>query len=136
MPVLCAIGVTFHVASVERSYRLLIVDDDAAVDRRLYSRLLTRLVPDVFDIVQTCDGATGLAALRTHRPDCVLLDFDLPDMTGFEFLDDAASGGDLPCAVVLIAGQGSEAIAVDAMKLGVQDYLARTRKPRAACGAR
>ena len=49
-----------------------------------------------------------------------MLDFDLPDMTGLEFLSDAAAGGDLPCAVVLDTGQGNEAIAVEAMKLGAR----------------
>ena len=49
--------------SVERSYRLLVVDDDE-IDRRLYGRLLTRQTPGLFEIVQTADGATGLAALR------------------------------------------------------------------------
>ena len=72
-------------ASAERSYRLLIVDDDE-VDRRLYSRLLTRQEPGAFEIEQTSDGVTGLAALRAQTPDCVLLDFNLPDMTGLEFL--------------------------------------------------
>ena len=71
------------------------------------------------------DGVTGLAALRTQKPDCVLLDFNLPDMTGLEFLVDAAGAGELPCAIVLVAGQGSEAIAVEAMKLGIQDYLVK-----------
>ena len=79
-------------ASAERSYRLLIVDDDE-VDRRLYRRLLTRQVPGAFEIQQVSDGVTGLAALRAHKPDCVLLDFNLPDMTGLEFLGDAAAAG-------------------------------------------
>ena len=107
-----------------RSYRLLIVDDDA-VDRRLYSKLLVQLGPDTCEIQQAVDGAAGLAALRTHKFDCVLLDFKLPDMTGLEFLTVAAVDGELPCAVVLITGQGNESIAVQAMKRGVRDYLVK-----------
>jgi signal transduction histidine kinase len=107
-----------------RSYRLLIVDDDA-VDRRLYSKLLVQLGPDTCEIQQAVDGAAGLAALRAHKFDCVLLDFKLPDMTGLEFLSIAAIDGELPCAVVLITGQGNESIAVQAMKRGVRDYLVK-----------
>jgi signal transduction histidine kinase len=55
----------------------------------------------------------------------VLLDFRLPDMTGLQFLADAAVDGELPCGVVLVTGQGSETIAVEAMKRGVQDYLVK-----------
>ena len=103
-----------------RSYRLLIVDDDA-VDRRLYSKLLVQLGPDTCEIQQAVDGAAGLTALRAHKFDCVLLDFKLPDMTGLEFLTVAAIDGELPCAIVLITGQGNESIAVQAMKRGVRD---------------
>ena len=107
-----------------RDYRLLIVDDDA-VDRRLYGRLLAQLGPDTCHIEQASDGASGLAALRAGKFDCVLLDFKLPDMTGLEFLTAAVVDGELPCAVVLITGQGNEAIAVQAMKRGVRDYLVK-----------
>jgi signal transduction histidine kinase/HPt (histidine-containing phosphotransfer) domain-containing protein len=78
-------------------------------------------------IIEVCDAKTALAALRSHKFDCVLLDFKLPDMTGLEFLAAAAAEGELPCAVVLITGQGDESIAVEAMKLGAQDYLAKDK---------
>jgi signal transduction histidine kinase len=107
-----------------RDYRLLIVDDDA-VDRRLYGKLLAQLGPDTCNVEQAADGAAGLAALRASKFDCVLLDFRLPDMTGLEFLTAAAANDELPCAVVLITGQGNEAIAVEAMKRGVRDYLVK-----------
>jgi CheY-like chemotaxis protein len=57
----------------------------------------------------------------------VLLDFDLPDMTGFEFLTAACIDGQLPCAVVLLTGQDDEAIATEAAKRGVHGYLATDR---------
>jgi signal transduction histidine kinase len=111
-------------ANAERTYRLLIVDDDET-DRRLYGWLLARQAPGAFEIEQAQDGATGIAALRDRKFDCLLLDFSLPDVTGLEFLAEAVIDGDLPCAVVLITGHGNEAIAVEAMKLGVQDYLVK-----------
>jgi signal transduction histidine kinase len=108
----------------ERTYRLLIVDDDET-DRRLYGWLLARQAPGAFEIEQARDGASGIAALRAGKFDCLLLDFSLPDVTGLEFLVEAVVEGELPCAVVLITGHGNEAIAVEAMKLGVQDYLVK-----------
>ncbi len=108
----------------DREYRLLIVDDDET-DRRLYGWLLARQAPGQFQIHHAADGAAGIAALRADVFDCVLLDFSLPDVTGLEFLADAVVNGALPAAFVLITGHGNEAIAVDAMKLGVQDYLVK-----------
>ena len=109
----------------ERTYRLLIVDDDET-DRRLYGWLLARQAPGAFEIETAQDGAAGIAVrCRTREFDCLLLDFSLLDVTGLEFLAEAVEDGELPCAVVLITGHGNEAIAVEAMKLGVQDYLVK-----------
>jgi signal transduction histidine kinase len=105
-------------------YRLLIVDDDP-VDRRSIAGSLEQVAPGACHIQQAAYGAAGLAALRVDQFDCVFLDFSLPDMTGFEFLTAAAVDGQPPCAVVLVTGHGNEAIAVEAMKRGVQDYLVK-----------
>src|SRR5580698_2456357 len=113
-------------ADAARDYHLLIVDDDA-IDRRQYSNLLMRHGHGACEIRQAESGVAGLRALRDENPDCLLLDFSLPDMTGLEFLAGAAAAGELPCAVVLITGQGNEAIAVEAMKQGVQDYLVKNQ---------
>ncbi len=107
-----------------RIYDLLIVDDDA-VDRQHYGKLLRQHAPDACEICEAEDGAAGLKALAARTPDCVVLDYRLPDMTGLEFLADAAIDGELPCAVVVLTGQGDTTIAVEAMKHGVQDYLSK-----------
>ena len=111
-------------ANPMRGYRFLIVDDDA-VDRRLYSRLLSQLGPQPCHIEEAADGASALELLREGVFDCVLLDFVLPGMTGLEFLTLAAVDGEPPCAVVLVTGQGNEVTAVEAMKRGAQDYLVK-----------
>jgi DNA-binding NtrC family response regulator len=105
-------------------HRLLIVEDDD-FDRRRYIKLLHK--QDLFDceVLVAAEGVTGLALLRSEMPDCVLLDYSLPDMTGLEFLADAMQDGELPCAVVLVTGHGNEMIAVEAMKRGVRDYLVK-----------
>jgi len=105
-------------------YRILVVEDDE-VDRQYYRTVLARRAPGACEFQPSPDGEAGLAALRAFRPDCVLLDFHLPDMTGLEFLTRAAVDGALPCAFVLITGQGNEAIAVEAMHRGAQDYLVK-----------
>lgn len=66
-------------------------------------------------------GELALQRVLTNPPDCVLLDYGLPDMTGLEWLDRARPG----CAVVMLTGLGDEAVAVAAMKAGAQDYLVK-----------
>ena len=107
-----------------RVRRLLIVDDDET-DRRLYRRLLARRTQNAFEVEAAVDGAAGIAALRAREFDCLLLDFSLPDGTGLEFLAAAAVDDELPCAVVLITGNSNAAIAVEAMKRGVEAYLVK-----------
>jgi CheY-like chemotaxis protein len=107
-----------------RIYRLLIVDEDVE-DRRVYSNLLAKLGSGACHIRQALGGAAGLQELCAGPFDCVLLDSNLSDMTWPDFLAAAKVDGELPCAVVLVTGQDDEAVAVEAMKLGVHDCLAK-----------
>jgi CheY-like chemotaxis protein len=67
-----------------RRKRLLVVEDNAA-ERLGVTELLAH---DDIDIETAASGAEALAALRYAPPDCVVLDLKLPDMTGFEVLDE------------------------------------------------
>jgi len=83
-----------------------------------------------FSITEASTGVEGLALCRSIGPDCVLLDYKLPDMTGLEFLDQLGerSSADAPAhAVVMLTGLISERIAVDALQAGAQDYLVKDR---------
>jgi CheY-like chemotaxis protein len=66
-----------------RRKRLLIVEDNPA-EQMSITELLAH---DDIEIVTTASGAAALEALREQPCDCVVLDLRLPDMTGFEVLD-------------------------------------------------
>lgn len=109
--------------------RVLIVDDTPE-DRVAYKRLLQgaqRAIAAIeFEIIEADSATEGLEKVRTWAPDCVLLDYRLPDMTGIEFLGELASqAGHGGLAVVMLTGQGDEMVARDAMKCGAQDYLVK-----------
>jgi two-component system, sensor histidine kinase and response regulator len=110
--------------------RVLIVDDTPE-DRVAYRRLLqarpNRLASGLDFEVSEADSATdGLEKVRTWAPDCVLLDYRLPDMSGIEFLGElAGEAGQGGLAVVMLTGQGDEMVARDAIKCGAQDYLVK-----------
>ncbi len=80
---------------------VLIVDDHAQF--RGQARAL--LEADGFVVVgEAADGASGLEAARSLRPDLVLLDIGLPDMDGFEVARALAAGGS-PSRVVLTSSR-------------------------------
>ena len=98
---------------------ILVVDDSQQVTDFLARGLLPVLG---YQTLVAHNGKRALELIKARRPDLMLLDFQLSDTTGLEVLRQLASEGHrIP--TVLITAEGSERIAVDAFRLGVQDYL-------------
>lgn len=109
-----------------QSTRTILVVDDSPEDRELYRRYLLRDRTYHYNVLEASLGRQGLELWQQHQPDAVLLDYRLPDLNGLEFLarlQALLQQSELPAIVV--TGQGSEAIAVQAMKAGAQDYLVK-----------
>jgi len=101
--------------------RLLIVDDDD-VDRERIHRYINKFKIPVI----TLDASNGAEALQTileDKVDLVLLDYQLGDMTGAEVLGELQKHNKSPIPTVMITGMGDESTAIEAMRLGVLDYL-------------
>jgi DNA-binding NarL/FixJ family response regulator len=76
---------------------LLIVDDNA----RFRTRARQTLEAEGYVVVAEAeDGASALAAARRHRPDVVLLDIGLPDMSGLEVAEQLTREPDAPAVVL------------------------------------
>jgi signal transduction histidine kinase/DNA-binding NarL/FixJ family response regulator len=106
--------------------RTLLIVDDCAEDRKVYRRYLAKDPHQSYEIREANCAENGLALYQECRSDVVLLDFCLPDMTGLEFLEHLQQQRlDFPLPVIMLTGQGDEAIAVQAMKRGAQDYLVK-----------
>lgn len=104
----------------------LLVEDDV-VDRELVRRALSAFPSEVI-VHEAKDGETGLSMLNDHSVDCILLDYQLPDLNGIEFLDALHSRRTHPnVPIVMLTGMGSEHVAVEAMKRGVLDYLPKQK---------
>jgi len=82
--------------------RVLVVDDNADSVEMLEAVLEM----EGFEVVSACDGAGALAAIARHRPDVVLLDVGLPDMSGYEVAARARDGGMLGAHTLLVALTG------------------------------
>jgi two-component system nitrogen regulation response regulator GlnG len=97
---------------------LLIVDDEPAI--LLAFRRAFR--GDGMEVLTAETAAEGLDLAAARRPDVVVLDVHLPDLSGLEMLR-RLRGRDARCLVVFISGRGDADDAIEAMKLGAFDYL-------------
>ena len=107
------------------SPKILIVDDSES-DRLSYVRYLESDKENSYHIIEAETLEEGLELWRSQQPDIVLLDINLPDGDGLEFLEaigTAQAINKLP--VIMLTGEGDELVAVRAMKLGAADYLAK-----------
>jgi signal transduction histidine kinase len=102
------------------SLRLLVVDDDE-VDRMAVVRNLGSAGMPA-DFTEAEDLKTALETIRDDPPDCVFLDFNLPDGTALDMLREVRGAG-VRVPIVILTGQGDEQLAVDLMKAGASDYL-------------
>jgi PAS domain S-box-containing protein len=108
-----------------RTCRVLIIDDDRA-DREIYKHYLKRSTTFQFEFVECDTAGGGIEECRGRPPDCILVDFNLPDMTGLEVLDRLRGENNcVPCAVIMLTAFGTEELAVTAMKRGAMDYLSK-----------
>jgi len=111
---------------MSQQQRTILIVDDSPEDRELYRRYLLRDREYSYNILEATLGQQGLELWQQHQLDAILLDYRLPDLDGLEFLAQLQPSTQQPClAVIVVTGQGNEAIAVQAMKAGAQDYLVK-----------
>lgn len=103
--------------------RVLIVDDSPE-DRATFKRFLSRedTAEYLFSEAENLAEARQRAAM--DEPQCVLMDFNLPDGTGLTLLHELMSShGRNAFGVVMLTGSGDTPVAVEALKSGAHDYV-------------
>lgn len=102
----------------------LLVVDDSRVDRRLVGGLLQKT--GEYEVVYAENGKDALQRLELDIPDAVLTDLHMPEMNGLELVQ--AIKSDYPLIpVLLMTAQGSEELAVEALRLGAASYVTKRR---------
>ena len=104
----------------------VLVVDDSQADYDTYERYLSRDPERLFAIARAETAAEGLERYDALRPDCVLLDYQLPDDDGLTVLREIGERTPLrPLPVLMLTGQGSESVAAAAIRHGAVDYLVK-----------
>ena len=102
----------------ETDGKIFVVDDDAAVRDAL------SVIFDMegYGVRVFADGDQFLAALKSEKPACVLLDVHMPGKSGLDILK-SMDVGTFPAPVFIISGQGDIPMAVSAIKAGASDFI-------------
>lgn len=104
--------------------RILIIDDDAQIRMVLSDRLEA----NGYHVIQAKDGAEGLKKTEVENPDVILLDLQMPGMSGLQVLQKLHKRI-LHIPVIMLTAHGTIESAVEAMKKGAFDFLPKPCKP-------
>jgi signal transduction histidine kinase len=105
--------------------KVLLIEDNMG-DARLLELMLEEANTSSYDVAHATRLGDALALLQDGRPDVMLLDLGLPDAQGLDTVRRArAVAGEVP--LIVLTGVDDEAMAVQALQEGAQDYLAKGR---------
>lgn len=104
---------------MNKTFHILILEDSLE-DGMTYERYLKQEFGDHITIKIIDKGKPALAYLSENAVDCILIDFQLPDMTGLDFVEEIKNKS---IAFIMITGEGNETIAVKALTSGAHDYI-------------
>lgn len=107
-------------APVGRRARVLVVDDEQIVR----DVLLVTLAGTGYEVESAPDGARAIELLRTASFDLLITDVRMPGIDGLTVVREARRRSST-MAIVIITGASSEAIAIEAINLGVNGYLTK-----------
>ncbi|MBD2436628.1 hybrid sensor histidine kinase/response regulator [Nostoc sp. FACHB-110] len=109
---------------MEETLRILVVDDDD-VDRMAVRRALAQAGVKM-ELSEAGNGNEALLAVQHTTYDCIFLDYRLPDQDGLTLIN-RLRASEIKVPLVVLTSQGDEQIAVELMKAGATDYLAKSR---------
>jgi two-component system, OmpR family, KDP operon response regulator KdpE len=99
--------------------RILVVDDEAQIRRVMKSMLVTQ----GYEVADSLSGEDALERIHTEKYDLVLLDINLPGITGVETCREIRTGSDVP--IIMMTVRNSERDKVEALDAGADDYVTK-----------
>ena len=108
-----------------KTYTILTVDDER--NFRSGMRRLFHVMRDedtTFTVLEASGGEKAMEILTAENVDCVLMDYQMPGGNGIEWLQRMLEVKN-HVAIIMVTGHGNEQVAVEAMKMGAVDYLAK-----------
>ena len=104
--------------------RILIVDDESSI-RDVLGQYLA---DEGFEVVQAGDGVTAVERARSDSPALIVLDLNLPELSGVEAFRQIRAESDVP--VIMLTARVNEVDRVVGLELGADDYIGKPFSPR------
>lgn len=104
--------------------RILIIDDELQIRKLLNISLSARQ----FKVLEAINGREAISFTGTLKPDAVILDLGLPDISGLEVLREIRTFSDVP--VIILSVQDDSEVIVKALDIGADDYVTKPFEPK------
>jgi CheY-like chemotaxis protein len=114
-----------HIESLVRSTRVLVVDDDYYMRKVIRSLLQASGIKNLYE---AANGLEGIEAIVTLNPDVVILDWNMPDINGAEFMRIVRSPLTFPLPavpIIMLTGHVERETVIEAVRLGVNEFLCK-----------
>jgi two-component system, chemotaxis family, chemotaxis protein CheY len=114
-----------HIDDQIKSLAVLVVDDNLYTRKMIRNLLLNCGIKDVFE---ANDGIAALDAIRSIAPDVVVLDWEMPLLSGAELVRIVRSPGVFPMPdipIIMVSAHGERWRVIEAVRLGVNEYLVK-----------
>lgn len=107
--------------------RVLVVDDSGVMRRIVINALATA---GITDVVQAGDGHEAVAAAIGSTFDAILMDWNMPNLSGIDALRQIRATG-ITTPVLMVTTEAEKARVVDALRAGANNYLIKPFEPAA-----
>jgi two-component system alkaline phosphatase synthesis response regulator PhoP len=104
--------------------KILVVDDEPKVCELIKAYL----EKDGYEVILAGDGKSAVEKARSHKPDLIVLDLNLPVMDGMEVFRTVKAISDIP--VIMVTARDDEVDKIVGLQLGADDYVTKPFSPR------
>jgi len=103
--------------------KIIIIEDEEII----LNLLQKKLTNEGFEVSIAREGREGLKVMKEVKPDLVLLDIVMPNMGGFEVMEEMEKDEELKKIPIIIVSNSGQPVELDkAQKLGARDWLIKT----------
>ncbi len=110
-----------------RNHTLLVIDDEMAIQR-----ILQHYFKDDFTVITKNNGKEALIWMQQgNLPDIIIADINMPEMNGYEFIEQVRSSGFLSnIPLMMLSGHDNSENRIQCLEAGADDYVVKPFNPK------